>query len=578
MTGDGVAKESASDELRARIALLEKALVAERARANEEHARANEERARADALTAERDRLRAAYRQLQLEMELLRRRIFVAKAERIDVRQLELEFAHKQAALSELAERLGPALAPELSPSDESTPPPDKPKRKPTGRRDLRAIEMEEERCEILDAELEAKAERIGFEESVQLGWRKGGPVRIVVARAKYRMVTEQNTTAIVTTAMPKRTFERSFAAPSLLAKILVDKYSDGLPLYRQEERFARDGIALDRGTMCRWAEDCGMTAGSVVLAMRKEAFETAFCIATDATGVAVQPEPSKTGERQACRKGHFFVLLADRDHVLFEYMPRETSATVAEMFRGYQGYVQADAKSVYDILFRAPSGSAEGGEACEEVGCWAHARRKFYEAAIAKDPVAREALFRIHLLFKNERPWSALPPAKRKQLRLQFTKPQLDDFFAWAAVQYDKVLGQRGLLRSAFGYAVRQREALCRFLDDGRLRLDNNGSERELRRIAVGRKAWLFVGSDDHAQAAANLFSLIASCKLHRLDPEAYLRDLFRVLAHWPQGRSLELAPKYWAETRARLDPAELAAPVGKLTIPPPKQPPPSR
>ena len=96
--------------------------------------------------------------------------------------------------------------------------------------------------------------------------------------------------------------------------------------------------------------------------------------------------------------------------------------------------------------------------------------------------------------------------------------------------------------------------------------------------RLAVGRKAWLFVGSDDHAQAAANLFSLIASCKLHRLDPEAYLRDLFRVLAHWPSDRYLELAPRYWAATRARLDAAELVAPLGPLTIPPPEQQPPSR
>jgi transposase len=572
--GDGMATESASEELRVRIAMLERALAEERVRANEERARANEERARADAATAERDRLREAYRQLQLEMELLRRRIFMAKAERVDTRQLELEFATKQAALTELAEQLGTAPAPEPP----AAPPESKPKSKPTGRRDLRALPIEEERLELLDPELEGKAERIGFEESVMLQWRKGGPVRLIVARAKYRVLTEAGTVEIVTTAMPKRTFGRSLAAPSLLARILTDKYCDGLPLYRQEERFAREGVTLDRGTMCRWAEDCGMTAGCVVLAMRKEAFETAFCIATDATGVAVQPEPSKTGKRQPCRKGHFFVLLADRDHVLFEYMPRETSAAVAEMFKGYSGYVQADAKSVYDILFREPGPLVDDGQGREEVGCWAHCRRKFYEAAIAKHAVAREALFRIHRLFGNEKPWNALPPAKRKALRLQFSKPMVDDFFAWAAVEFAKVKDQRGLLRSAFGYAVRQREALSRFLDDGRLRLDNNGSERELRRIAVGRKAWLFVGSDDHAQAAANLFSLIASCKLHRLDPEAYLRDLFRVLAHWPSDRYLELAPKYWAATRARLDAAELAKPLGELTIPPSEQQPPSR
>ena len=109
------------------------------------------------------------------------------------------------------------------------------------------------------------------------------------------------------------------------------------------------------------------------------------------------------------------------------------------------------------------------------------------------------------------------------------------------------------------------------RVLDDGRLVLENNRSERELRRIAVGRNAWLFVGSDDHAQSAGHLFSLIASARLHGLDPEAYVRDLFRVLAHWPRDRYLELAPKYWAATRARLDPIELERELGAITVPPP-------
>ena len=320
------------------------------------------------------------------------------------------------------------------------------------------------------------------------------------------------------------------------------------------------------------------MTAGCVALAMREEALKTAFCIATDATGVAVQPEPTDGRGRSACRRGHFFVMLADRDHVLFEYTPRETSAKVADLFRGFSGYVQADAKSVYDVLFRAadetPIELGDGGdELRSEVGCWAHARRKFFEAAAAKDKIAREALYRIHRIFEIERELSDLPPSKRKALRNTRARPLLDDFFDWATEHYAVVKEQRGLLRTAFGYVVRQREALSRFLDDGRLKIDNNASERELRRIAVGRKAWLFVGSDDHAEAAANLFSLIASCKLHRLDAEAYLRDLFRVLAHWPRDRYLELAPRYWARTRARLDERQLELPVGDLTIPPPPE-----
>ncbi len=128
-----------------------------------------------------------------------------------------------------------------------------------------------------------------------------------------------------------------------------------------------------------------------------------------------------------------------------------------------------------------------------------------------------------------------------------------------------------RGLVRSALGYALRQKDALMRVLDDGRLHLENNRSERELRRVAVGRKSWLFVGSHDHGEAAGHVLSLVASARLHRLDPESYLRDLFRVLAHWPRDRYLELAPRYWAQTRARLDPAELAIEIGPLTVPPP-------
>jgi transposase len=125
--------------------------------------------------------------------------------------------------------------------------------------------------------------------------------------------------------------------------------------------------------------------------------------------------------------------------------------------------------------------------------------------------------------------------------------------------------------VRTALGYALRQRAALTCFFDDGRLPLTNNQSERELRRIAVGRKAWLFVGSDDHAQAAGNLLTLIASARLHGLDPEAYLRDMFCVLPQWPRDRYLELAPRYWRATRARLDARQLELEVAWFTIPPP-------
>jgi transposase len=516
--------------------------------------------------------LKASHERLRLELELLKHRLFVAKAERVDTQQLELEFAQKLRALEEVAGTLGMASG-EASGEAGATK-----KRKPSGRRDLKSLPLEEKRVEIADPVFDAlvaqgKAERIGFEESCKLAWQRGGMRRLVIARVKYRTVDADGEAALASAMMPPEPFFRCLAAPSLLAHLVTEKYCDGLPLFRMEQRLARDGVPVDRGTMARWMEDVGATVGAtVVAAMRDEALATAFCIATDATGVAVQPVPME-GRRQACRRGHYFVQVADKDAVFFEYTPRETSAAVLELFKGFQGYVQADAKSVYDALFRPSEEEPPDGEAevRHEVACWAHCRRGFWEATAAKNAVAREGLARIGRIFELEATWRDKPAEQIHRLRQAHLRAHVDAFFTWAEAEHETVREQRGLLRKALGYAVRHREALRRFLEDGRLLLENNRSERELRRIAVGRKAWLFVGSEDHAESAGHLFTLIATARLHRLDPEAYLRDLLRVLAHWPRERYLELAPKSWAATRARLVTAELDAEVGELTVPQP-------
>ena len=564
-----------SDGLLARVAMLESDLATERAALAAS-------RALVEQLTEERDHLRASHDRLRQELELLRRRIFIAKAERVDSTQLELEFAQKLSALDALSGRLAEQPistdagtgAGSDGASNSTT------KKKPSGRRDLRKANIPEVRVEIADPFFDdlvrdGKAERIGFEESYKLAWQRGGHRRLVIARVKYRTVNAQEEVAIETAPMPEETFPRSLAAPSMLAHIIAEKHLQGLPLYRLEDRYSREGAPIDRGTMCRWLENAGATAGATVIeAAKKEALESAFCLATDATGVAVQPIPTGDKKRQPCRRAHFFVQIADRDHVFFEFTPRETSAAVAEMFKGFSGYVQADAKSVYDILFRPPDDKTILEDRRLEVGCWVHGRRGLWEASIVlKSEVAREGLFRIKRIYDLERTWRGQPPDEIKRLRNIHSRPLVAAFFAWATAEYEKVRVVRGPLRSAFGYLVRHKDALLRFLDDGRLRLDNNHSEGELRKIATGRKAWLFVGSDDHGTSAGHLFSLIASARLHRLDPEEYLRDLFRVLGHWPRDRYIELAPKYWTKTRARLDPVELANEVGPLTIPPAPQ-----
>ena len=538
------------EQLVARVAQLEAALASTRTTLAE--------------VTAERDKLRRAYEQLKEQLELLRRRIFVAKAERIDVTQLRLEFAETQAKLDALAKQIEDAPAAPLAgnaTSDPATPPSSgaKPRPKPTGRRNLADEDLPEERIEILDPALEGTAERIDFEESSKLKYRRGGHVRVVVARAKYKTAPEpgpgadeEPTIAIVTAAMPKELFPRGLLAPSMIAHLMVQKYRWGLPFHRQARMMAAEGFAIDDGTMCRYAEDLGATLGCIVDAMAKEARATAFCLSTDATGVCIQPEP--TGKRQACRKGHFFVVLADKDHVFFEFQAKHTSAAVCEMFRGFSGYIQADAHAVYDAVFRGEARAHPDDETPREVGCWSHCRRKAWEAAVAaKDPAAREALLRMHKLFELEREWKHLAPAQRHARRQLVSRKLVDDFFTWATEQYARVKDTRGLVATAFGYAVRQEAALRRFLEDGRLPMTNNHSERALRGIAVGRRSWMFFGSDDHASAAANLYSLIASCELHRLDPETYLSEIIHVLPFWPRDRYLELAPRYWTATRAR-------------------------
>jgi hypothetical protein len=576
-----------------------------------ERAKLVAEQAKLAALTIQHDLLKLAYEDLRIKVALDRHRLVVAKAERLDTMQLEIDLGAKLAELDALNQQLGLLAAP-LPPPVEAPAPagdggdggdggggggggprpgrPGAPKPKPTGRRALRDLEMPSDRIELTDPDLEGTAPRMGFEDSFAVMWRRAGLVRLNIARVKYRLspstepasdapVASPREPVLLTAPAPPHILPRSLGTPSLFAHLINEKFCYGMPFYRQADQLAHLGVTIDRGLMCRWAEHLGGTVGATVVhAMHDDAMRTAFCIATDATGILVQPIAGGDKKRRACTRAHFLVQIADRDHVFFEFLARETSATIGALFRGFAGYVQADAKSVYNLLYlppdqRPPPDDDAAPDLAEraEVGCWSHLRRKFWEAAVTThDPVAREACLRIKRVFDLDRTWKKESAATIQAQRELHLRPHTDAFFAWADVEYARVKHQRGLLRTALGYAVRQRAAMTRFFDDGRLRLTNNEAERELRRIATGRKAWLFVGSEDHGQAAGNLLTLIASARLHGLDSEAYLRDLFRVLPHWPQGRYLELAPKYWLATRARLDPAQLKAELGPLSVPP--------
>lgn len=543
---------------------------------------------RAKAAETALENLRRAYTKALEELQLMKRRLFVAKAERSDEFKDQLAFDAMFAQVEHLAKQLDAASNDSHEDDRDKKAKKD---RKPTGRRDLAESDLPVVRVEITDPELEGKAERIGVEETHRLAYERGGLRNLVVARIVYKSPTDTappsdapiaaSTDAapsvhIVTTEAPKELFRRGLLAPSMIAHVLTAKYLLGVPFYRLEQSLVLQGASLDRGTMCRYAEDAGATLGAIVLAMRDEAFATAFCLSTDATGVSIQPGPlPERAPRRPCRKAHFFVVLADRDHIFFEYQEKHTSAAVCSMFKGFARYIQADAHAIYDALFsgRPPPGEPPDptlGPPPAEIGCWSHARRYFWQAAVCKHALGVEGMRRIDAIFAGDALLADMAPAQRAVLRNEHVRPLVDAFFAWNESQRN-VVRERGLVASALGYAHNQQQPLRRFLDDGRLRLENNRAERALRAIASARKAWLFFGSDDHANAAANLFSLVASCKLHAIDPEQYLAEVIHVMPYWPRERYLELAPKYWRNTRARIDATQIAREIGAITVPEP-------
>lgn len=549
-----------------------------RARARELEAKLVEKERELDALRKEYATLRTAYTTLMEKMRLIERRITIAKAERVDVAQLRLELAETTAELASLTDRLKDAereLLGDASEGAEEDQGDGKPSPKGSrargggGRRNLDQSELEKVIVELPAGDQPDGARLVGYDEVSQIGYRKGGPVRVVTRTPKFARDTPKGTEVWAAETM-KSLLPRCLLAPSMLAHIVVSKFGYGLPLFRIEQRLAAEGLRLARGSMSRYCEDIGASLGCIVLSMRDHSLATVACLSTDATGVAIQPARIEGNEkrRQPCRRGHFFVVLADRDHVFFEYQPKHTSDAVCAMFRGFSGIIQADAHTVYDALFRGEAVDV-GASPPTEAACWAHARRYFWEAAIGHHAAGKEGLLRINAIFEQEEKGAKLPPSKRTELRRRLVAPLVDSFFAWASAAA-LLHTERGTVSAALGYATRQRLALRRFLDDGRIAMTNNASERALRSIATGRKAWLFCGSDDHASAAANLFSLIASCRLHGLEPEAYFRDVIRVLPYWPRDRYLDLSPLRWRATRAALDPAALAAENGPIAVPP--------
>lgn len=324
---------------------------------------------------------------------------------------------------------------------------------------------------------------------------------------------------------LPASPIEQGMAAPGLLAHVLVSKFADHLPLNRQEAMLRRAGIELPRSTLCDWvlgsAQCLKPLYEHLVNQIRK-----ADILHSDDTIVPLQ----EAGGAVKARAWGWVAPM--RRMTAYEFTTSRAGIHPQSFVAGWQGYLVADAYTGYDRLFANP--------ALKEVGCWAHARRKFFEVAKSqKTPgLAHEAVSRIGQFYHLDNAWKELDPDERRRRRQEEIGPLLDAFRDWMAAHLPGLL-PRSPLAQAMGYASNHWQALTRFLEDGRLPLDNNAAERALRPIAVGRKNWLFAGSVRGGEAAAIVLSFIESAKLHGLNPYEYLRD---VLTRLPSAKATDL------------------------------------
>lgn len=529
------------------------------------------------------------------EIAVLKRRLYGNKTERSVTSEVQLALGDLLASEAALQKELDKKVkeaetgAPP-APKADGTP-------RPHGRRDLATSKLPRVVVEIVDETLEAQGwRRVGFEDSRQLARRPGGFYIVVKRVAKYEVPTSvalamaaegngllepplqgdgeassADHKTVVTTPSPETLFPKALLHTSTIAHILTSKFALGTPHYRLEQALADEDVPLDRGLMSRYVENAGNTLGATIVdAMWRDAIANGGVISTDATGALIQPTKARDGKSLACKKGHFFTAVVDLHAVLFRYVEKHTSEAVQQLFGAFRGVLQADASAVYNILDRGPPKDVDdsGDAGVTLVGCWAHCRRYFFEAALCRHIVGVQGLMRIRAIFAADRACQRVLRDERTAYRVTHLRPLFDEFFAWVCAMRETAIGNN-LATKALGYAFNQEAELRRVLDDGTIPLDNTRAERALRKIVVGRKNWMFYGSDTHAEAAAAIFSLIASCRLHRIDPFTYFDEVLRLLPYWPRDRFLELAPVHWAATRARLDPDELAMPIGSFTVP---------
>ena len=390
----------------------------------------------------------------------------------------------------------------------------------------------------VLEPEgLQEGCRRIGEEVTEELEYEPGKLFVNRFVRPKY---VKADNSGILIASMIDRPLPKAIAGPGLLTQIVVDKYMDHLPLHRQQQRFSREKINIPYSTLTDWVSSTCQLITPLYDSLAKEVLSGDYLHA-DETPIKVL-DKDKKGETH---RGYYWVYHNSlRDMVLFNYQPGRGREGPSEMLKGFIGFVQTDGYSGYNFLDREKD--------IILFHCWAHARRKFYDALPNDKARAEQALEQIQQLYRieNEARAQSLDADQLLQLRQQKSAPILQNLHQWMQQTYMEVPPQ-STIGKAIAYSLKLWDGLTIYATNGKLNIDNNPVENAIRPVAVGRKNYLFAGSHEAAQRSAMLYSLFGTCKLHDINPFDWMKDVLQRIPAYPVNKIAELLPHHWATTQ---------------------------
>jgi transposase len=343
---------------------------------------------------------------------------------------------------------------------------------------------------------------------------------------------------------LPVRPVEKAMAGPGLLAQVVIDKYADHLPLYRQMRRFERSGIKLPYSTLTDWVSATCKLIAPLYESLKAEVLQSNYLHA-DETPIKVldkskQARPNGSSGRGETHRGYYWVYHNSiKKVVLFDYREGRSREGPSEILKNFSGYLQTDGYNAYDIF--------DGQNQIRHIHCMAHARRMFNDALDNDKSRAEYAMGQIQQLYALERRCSqqALSYDQIKHVRQQEAVRVLTALGQWMKEQYIQVL-PKSAIGKALAYSIERWDKLSRYTEDGMLNIDNNPVENSIRPIAIGRKNYLFAGSHEAAKRSAMLYSLIGTCKMHGVEPFAWLKNVLEIIPTHPINKIKELLPHY--------------------------------